>query len=698
MRGADARAAQSEIQLVKDSREFLSRLMLPAACLALAGCSAGDSSTGGQAAPALRLDAPSITAMLPDVPQGAVLWLHPGDPARPLFIGAAGQGGLVLHELSGAALPGGVPALDADFVAISYGFGSGGSLLVAHDRGSSSLRLFTIDPVARSLRALNAQPLALETEATGLCLYRSAASGRHYAFVAGGDGILQQWEIHAGDDRVTGRRVRSLALGTGIAGCAVDEADAAVYVADESVGIWRLNAEPESDDGDRRLIDRTGAHGSAGEEVNGLAVYDGLLLALLNEGAALNGYRLPQGELAGTLAPQTGTAEDSLGELEDIWAGYAGDRALLLFPDGQAAAGGGWRIADWSILADALKLDGTAAVDPRQPAPPTARIALPSVETQPVDDYGDAADDIAIWVHPRDPARSLIIGAQKKRGIEVYDLSGRRLQMLPDGRMNNVDLRQGVNLGGGSLDIVAASDRTNQRLALYAVDGATGRLRDIAASPVPTGMRDPYGLCMYVSARDGAAYVFVNNSDRGEFKQWRLTDEGGRVAASVVREFVVGSQAEGCVADDATGALYIAEEDAGLWRYSAEPDGGDTRRQIDSTTGGRLTADAEGLAIFHGPGDTGYLVLSNQGADNYALYRREGDNEFIGVFQVGANDALGIDGASETDGLEVTSRPLGPDFPHGLLVVQDGRNITPLERQNFKLVPWQNVEHALGLR
>jgi 3-phytase len=320
------------------------------------------------------------------------------------------------------------------------------------------------------------------------------------------------------------------------------------------------------------------------------------------------------------------------------------------------------------------------------------------VETQPVDDYGDAADDIAIWVHPRDPARSLIIGAQKKRGIEVYDLAGRRLQLLPDGRMNNVDLRQGVALGGGKLDIVAASDRTNQRLALYAVDGATGRLRDIAASPIPTGMRDPYGLCMYVSSRDGAAYVFVNNSDRGEFKQWRLADEGGRVAATVVREFVVGSQAEGCVADDATGALYIAEEDVGLWRYSAEPDGGDERRQIDSTEGGRLTADAEGLAIFHGTGDTGYLVLSNQGADNYALYRREGDNVFIGMFQVGANDALGIDGASETDGLEVTSSPLGPAFPHGLLVVQDGRNITPLERQNFKLVPWQHVVEALGLR
>lgn len=678
------------------------RLLPAAIVLWLAGCDASDPATGARAATALPINPPAFTSVQPAMPQGAVLWLHPDDPGRNLFVGAAGPGGLVLHETSGGALSGAAPGLDADFVAITYGFTTGAgsqALIVAHDRGASSLRLFTIDPAAPALRALDASPLALATETTGLCLYRSPSSARYYAFVSGGDGILQQWEIRGSDGRATGRRVRSVALGAGIGACAVDEADAAVYVADESVGIWRVNAEPESDESDRRLVDRAGGQGAAGEEVSGLAVHNGLLLALLDEGAALNGYRLPEGKLVGQLTLTAAAPPDSLGELESLWAGHSGEGGLLLLPDPQAASGGGWRTVDWSSLAGALKLGATTPADPRNPPPATVKIAVPTVETRPVDDYGDAADDIAIWVHPRDPARSLIIGAQKKRGIEVYDLAGRRVQLLPDGRMNNVDLRQDVNLGAGRLDIVAASDRTNQRLALYAVDPVTGRLRDIAAAPVPAGMRDPYGLCMFVSPRDGAVYVFINNSDRGEFRQWRLTDEGGRVAATVVREFIVGSQAEGCVADDATGALYVAEEDVGLWRYPAEPDGGDARRLIDGTgEGGRLTADVEGLAIFHGVGDTGYLVLSNQGADSYALYRREGDNEFLGMFQVGANDALGIDGASETDGLEVTSRPLGPAFPHGLLVVQDGRNITPSERQNFKLVPWRNVVEAMQLR
>src|SRR5262249_43423123 len=149
------------------------------------------------------------------------------------------------------------------------------------------------------------------------------------------------------------------------------------------------------------------------------------------------------------------------------------------------------------------------------------------------------------------------------------------------------------------------------------------------------------------------------------------------------------SQAEGCAADDETGALYIAEEDVGLWRYEAEPGAGDKRVQVDSTDKGHLKADVEGIAIYYGARGTGYLIVSSQGDDNYAVYRREGQNEFVGHFAVIADPRLGIDGSSETDGLDVISTPLGSAFPYGVFVAQDGRNIAPSERQNFKLVPWE---------
>jgi 3-phytase len=336
-----------------------------------------------------------------------------------------------------------------------------------------------------------------------------------------------------------------------------------------------------------------------------------------------------------------------------------------------------------------------AAAEPDYPRPAVVR---PSVETDVMPSLGDAADDPAIWMHPDDPALSLVIGTNKQAGLHVYDLNGKTLQVLPDGKMNNVDLRDNFPLGGASLTLVTASNRSNDSIAAYGIDADTRRLVDVAAGILATGFDDPYGLCMYVSPTSGDFFVFVNESGDGMFRQWRLFDDGsGKVGAEQVREFVVGTQAEGCVADDESGVLYIAEEDVGVWKYSAEADGGDARTLIDNTDDGRLTDDVEGLALWSGPGGSGYLVVSNQGADNYAVYRREGDNAYVGHFHIVANAAAGIDGASETDGLDVSSAAFGAAYPDGLLVVQDGRNIAPEEPQNFKFVSWTDVKLALQL-
>ncbi len=312
----------------------------------------------------------------------------------------------------------------------------------------------------------------------------------------------------------------------------------------------------------------------------------------------------------------------------------------------------------------------------------SARALAPAAETRPVPHSGDAADDPAIWIHPRARSRSTIIGTDKRGGLAVYDLAGRQLQYVPDGRMNNVDLRAGFGLGGRRVALVAASNRSDDSVALYRVDERTRRL--VRAGSFGAGIT-VYGLCMHRSRRDGRFYVFVD-SKRGEVEQWLLTATGRRISARRVRSFDVGSDVEGCVADDALSRLYVGEEQRGIWRFGAEPDAGTTKTLIDSTgASGHLTADVEGLAIADGPGDSGLLIASSQGDDTFAVYRRDGDNAFVGRFRIGA--ARGIDDVEETDGIDVTTTALGPRFPGGLLVAQDGRN--PGGNQNFKLVRWR---------
>lgn len=322
-----------------------------------------------------------------------------------------------------------------------------------------------------------------------------------------------------------------------------------------------------------------------------------------------------------------------------------------------------------------------------------------TVETVPVPVSGDAADDPAIWIHPDDPMLSTVIGTQKQDGLIVYDLNGRQIQYLTDGKMNNVDLRYNFSLNDEKITLLAASNRSNNTIALYRINSSSRKLENVAARPIAVSLSDEvYGLCMYRSAQTGKYYVFVNDK-AGQVEQWEMfANNRNRVDAKRVRRFSVSSQTEGCVADDELGYFYLGEEDVGIWKFNAEPDGEDGRALIDTTyIGGNVTADVEGLTIYYASKNSGYLIASSQGNDTFTVYQRTGDNAYVGKFQIVANDGLGIDMVSDTDGIDVTNVSLGKDFPYGFFVAQDGRNLNPEENQNYKFVPWEVIADALNL-
>jgi len=96
-------------------------------------------------------------------------------------------------------------------------------------------------------------------------------------------------------------------------------------------------------------------------------------------------------------------------------------------------------------------------------------------------------------------------------------------------------------------------------------------------------------------------------------------------------------------------------------------------------------------------GDKAYLIVSSQGNDSYVVYQAEAPYTYIGRFRIGINAEKSIDGASETDGLTVSSADLGDEYPHGMLVVQDGRNMLPDDAQNFKYVDWDDIRQLFNL-
>ena len=105
----------------------------------------------------------------------------------------------------------------------------------------------------------------------------------------------------------------------------------------------------------------------------------------------------------------------------------------------------------------------------------------------------------------------------------------------------------------------------------------------------------------------------------------------------------------------------------------------------------------EGVDIWKGADNGGYLVVSSQGANRFVVYDRKAPYEWRGVFHIVDNTANGIDGVDTTDGLSVSSAALGDGLPQGLLVVQDNTNTNPDANQNFKLVDWRSIATALSL-
>jgi len=330
------------------------------------------------------------------------------------------------------------------------------------------------------------------------------------------------------------------------------------------------------------------------------------------------------------------------------------------------------------------------------PPPPNAVAVYAETETDPVASRGDAADDPAIWVNRAEPSLSRIIGTDKDFGVEVYDLKGNRQQRIAAGRTNNIDLRY-LPEGSPYSALAAASNRSSNSISLFAVNHE-GQLTWLRDSEIATGLTEPYGLCMY--ADELGLQVFVNDTD-GRYQQWGLQisdfdSSNFAITARLLREFTVPSQPEGCAADDEHSRLFLGVEAEGIRVLDARHDAATDLHSLADIDGTILVADVEGMALYKDE-EGGYLVASSQGNYSYAVYDRMPPHDYRGSFVVADLLDGSLDGAGETDGLDVSSATFSDGYPRGLLVVQDGENTLPSASQNFKYISWQRVEEALSL-
>lgn len=290
-------------------------------------------------------------------------------------------------------------------------------------------------------------------------------------------------------------------------------------------------------------------------------------------------------------------------------------------------------------------------------------------------------DDPAIWINRKDTASSLIIGTDKATngGLYVFNLEGKIVnKVLGLKRPNNVDIAYGLLLGGVPVDIAVVTERETNKIRIF-------RLPDMA--PLDNGgipvfeketLQSPMGIALYTRPSDTAIFAIVGRKTGpadGYMWQYRLQDNGrGMVQGTVVRKFGKYSgkkEIESIAVDNKLGYVYYSDETVGVRKYAADPDKNDNRELALFATDGFIS-DHEGISIYPLSDSTGYLLVSNQQANSFMVYRREGEKGNPQLHNLIAEVPVST---LESDGSEVTAVSLGSKFPKGLLVAMSNGKV-----------------------
>ena len=304
------------------------------------------------------------------------------------------------------------------------------------------------------------------------------------------------------------------------------------------------------------------------------------------------------------------------------------------------------------------------------------------------------SDDPAIWINPEDPAKSLIIGTDKNEdgALYVFDLNGKideekTVRNLK--RPNNVDIEYGLLINGEPVDIAVTTERLTSKLRVFS-------LPDMKA--IDNGGIDVFetetqralmGIALYKRQADGAIYAIVGRkegpTDGTYLWQYLLEDDGnGHVKGTKVRMFGNWSgknEIEAIAVDNELGFTYYSDEGVGVRKYAADPDAPNCNEELALFGTEGFAEDHEGISIFKINDGTGYILVSDQQANEFHIFKREGEpnnphnHQLVKVVKTSTN---------ESDGSDVTNVALNDTFPFGLFVAMS-------DDKTFHFYSWKDI-------
>jgi len=320
----------------------------------------------------------------------------------------------------------------------------------------------------------------------------------------------------------------------------------------------------------------------------------------------------------------------------------------------------------------------------------------PVVVTQPLP---HDTDDPAIWIHPTDSSKSVIIGTDKDSdgGLFAYDLEGNIINQVTGlRRPNNVDVAYGLRLSDTLVDIAVLTEREAKKIRIFSLPD----LKAIDGGGIPVFEGEvgedetaPMGIALYTRPADSAIFAIVGRKSgpaEDYLWQYRLDGAGGTVHGSLVRKFGTFSgqkEIEAIAVDNELGYVYCSDEGIGVRKYAADPGLG-TDEELALFARDDVADDHEGIAIYKSSDSTGYLLVSNQQANTFVVYAREGTDGDPHRHELLAEVPVST---IECDGADATAVNLGGSFPEGMFVAMSNG-------MTFHYYDWRDLQAWIDQR
>lgn len=141
------------------------------------------------------------------------------------------------------------------------------------------------------------------------------------------------------------------------------------------------------------------------------------------------------------------------------------------------------------------------------------------------------------------------------------------------------------------------------------------------------------------------------------------------------------NEIESIAVDDELGYVYYSDESIGIRKYYADPGHPDAAKELAMFGGEEFANEREGIAIYPTSKTSGYILVSDQQADRFHVYPREGSKHNPHLHSLIKSIPTS---AIESDGSDATNVPLGSDFPEGLFVAMS-------DDRTFQLYSWKDM-------